>query len=283
MLPSRSSGYGGRQRPVSMRVLNTQIDIALGRADGDAGDGHSFDQDKRVALHQHAVGKRARIAFIGVARDIFLIRRLVEDSLPFDTGWERGTAASAEPRLGDLLDDVGPAHPECARQPRVAVDCAVVIEAHRVVQANSRERHPFLILEIGDRIDGAELKRVPAAVKEIGIEQRRHVSGRHGPVGHAAGRCLRLDQRLEPAHPARAVPYDTDIEPARGCLGRNSLRHAPGPDRQRGRVAGNIHRHRVNHRRSQSATISLKRCGVTRPYSSPSIIMAGEQAQFPRQ
>ena len=84
-----TAGRGGLGR-ISPRFPSRLSSIA------DAGDCHSCDQDQRVAFHQHTVGKVARIAFIGVASHAFLIRRLVENGLPFDAGWKCRTAASTE-------------------------------------------------------------------------------------------------------------------------------------------------------------------------------------------
>src|SRR5256886_11800088 len=41
---------GGSQRAQRMRVLGPQIDVALGRAHRDAGDGHALDQRQRIAF-----------------------------------------------------------------------------------------------------------------------------------------------------------------------------------------------------------------------------------------
>src|SRR5262249_27024122 len=48
-----------------MGIFRPAIDIALGRADADAANRHAFDQRERIALHDHAVGERAAVAFVG--------------------------------------------------------------------------------------------------------------------------------------------------------------------------------------------------------------------------
>ena len=65
-----------------------------GSANCDGGNRHAFDECKRIALHQHPVGKGAGIAFIGVADDIFLFSRGGAYRFPFDT---RGKARAATP------------------------------------------------------------------------------------------------------------------------------------------------------------------------------------------
>ena len=54
-------------------VLGTDIDIALVRADGIAGNGHGLQHHMGVALQHGAVHKRAGVALIGVAADILHI------------------------------------------------------------------------------------------------------------------------------------------------------------------------------------------------------------------
>src|SRR5581483_11106964 len=80
---------GRVERSVRVRILATQINVALRRADGDAGNRHAFEQAQRIAFHQHAVGERARVAFVGVADDVFLFSVDTEHGVPLDAGRER--------------------------------------------------------------------------------------------------------------------------------------------------------------------------------------------------
>ena len=57
---------------IGVRIFGADVDVALGRADGDAGDGHALDQHEGIALHDHAVGEGAAVALVGVADDVFL-------------------------------------------------------------------------------------------------------------------------------------------------------------------------------------------------------------------
>src|SRR5690606_16842211 len=45
-----------------VRIFRADVDVALGRADGDAGDGHALDEHEGIALHDHAVGEGAAVA-----------------------------------------------------------------------------------------------------------------------------------------------------------------------------------------------------------------------------
>ena len=59
-------------RVVGMRILAAQIDVAARRADRETGNRHALDQAERIAFHQHAIGKCAGVAFIGIADDVLL-------------------------------------------------------------------------------------------------------------------------------------------------------------------------------------------------------------------
>ena len=72
-----------------MRVFRADIDVALGVARGDAGDGHTLDQAERIAFHHHTVGEGAAVALVGVADDVFLRRLGLGDGAPFDAGGSR--------------------------------------------------------------------------------------------------------------------------------------------------------------------------------------------------
>ena len=78
------------------RIFRAQIDIALGAADGVAADGHALDERERIALHDHAIGEGAGIAFVGVDDDIFLTGRTIRHRLPLDAGREARAAAAAK-------------------------------------------------------------------------------------------------------------------------------------------------------------------------------------------
>ena len=68
------------------------------------GDHDPFDELMRVALDQHAVLERRRFAFVGVHDEVPRQHTFGEER-PLEPGGEVRTAATAEPRLRDLLLD----------------------------------------------------------------------------------------------------------------------------------------------------------------------------------
>ena len=55
-----------------VRIFRADIDEAFARADRERCYRHAFDQDEGIALHDHAVGEGAAVAFVGIADDVFL-------------------------------------------------------------------------------------------------------------------------------------------------------------------------------------------------------------------
>ncbi len=89
-----------------LRILGADIDEALGRTNGETRNRHALDEHERIALENHAVRERARIAFVGVADDVFLVGLSAEHGLPLDAGRECRAAAAAQAGVGDGRDDL---------------------------------------------------------------------------------------------------------------------------------------------------------------------------------
>ena len=276
-------GDGGAQRAQRMRVFGTQIDVTLGRPHRDAGDGHALDQGERIAFHQHAIGEGAGVAFVGVAGNVFLLpRRLIEHRLPLDAGRESRPAPPAQARGRDGLHDRGRLHGQRPCESLVAAVRHIIRNARGLDDAYALEGQTLLTLEPGDFARRSERQRMGAAVEKVRVEEAGDVGGRHGAVRQAAERRQHLDERLEPIGAARAVAHHLDGGSAARGLRSNRERHFTGPQGQGAGVNGYIHQ-RCHGEGARSATRASKRSGVTRPYSRPSIMTAGEQAQLPRQ
>lgn len=86
------------------RILRAAIDNAVFRADRVAGDCHGFEHAMGIAFEHVAIHKGARVAFVGVAHDVFAFALSTGDELPFDPRGEAATAATAETADFDLLD-----------------------------------------------------------------------------------------------------------------------------------------------------------------------------------
>ena len=218
---------GPPQRGDGVGVLRPHVDVALARPDRVRGDRHALDQGERVALDDHPVRERAGVALVEVAGDELQVRRRLEDGLPLDAGREAGATATAQPRVGDLLDDLGGGEGQRPPEPDPATVGLVVGDRGRVDDADPREAHPALRGEPGVLVDDADALRVAG-------QDRVDVGGGDVRVADPAVRGLDLDERLEPEHAARAVAHDA------GAGRLEGLRHLVGTDRDGSRVAGDV-------------------------------------------
>ena len=182
--------------------------------------------------------KVPEIAFVGVADDIFLLRRGVGDGAPFDAGGEACAAATAQARGDHLLDDRLWPDLERLLEPGIAFMSLIVAERPRIDDAAAIEGEPGLALEPGDVVDRTEAEPVLLAVEHAAVEQTIDVADMDRAIADTALGPLDLDQRLEPIKPSRSCAHDLDIELAlfEGLAegGRDFL----GADAQRAGIAG---------------------------------------------
>src|ERR1700722_4119025 len=139
-----------------MRIFGADIDVAYGCADGQRRDGHAFDQEERIALHQHAVGERAAVAFIGVADDVILISLDPRGRAPFNAGWKTRPTTPAQARGKNLLDRRLRTQRSRAFEARGAAVTSIVVKRQRVRHSAASEYEALLFREIGEVLDGAQ-------------------------------------------------------------------------------------------------------------------------------
>src|SRR6185369_4835846 len=277
------SGLDGfRQRALCVRIFDAEIDIALRCSHRESGNRHAFDQRERIALHQHAIGERSRVALVRIARHVLLRRRRLERRLPFDAGGKSRSAATAQSRVGDGLHDLLWLHADGVAQTFVPTVLYVIFETGWLDDADAFERQPLLACEIRNIFHTTKLQCVGAVVEEVGRKERGNIALGYRPIAAALGTDDDLDERLEPAHAARAVALESHIDAARLRFTRDGARHALRAEGQRGGITGNVN-HRAHQSPPRSASSASNCSGETRPNSSSSIITAGEQAQLPRQ
>ncbi len=274
---------GGRDRGVHrrhrVRIFRADIDVAFGGADGDARDRHAFDYDERIALHDHAVGEGAAVAFVGVADDVFAVGAGLRHRLPLDAGREARTAAPAQSGSGDFSEDVVRAERQRPLQSLVPRMVAVILDRARIDHAAAGKRQPGLPLQPGNFVGETEPQGVRAMARHR-IEQRGDVRRTDRAVRDAALHRRHLDHRFQPIKPPRSVPDDLDREAAlgRGLLQRGN--HIIGADGNRAGIARNENPHL---HRCASATSASRRCSSSRPTTRPSSIADGAVAHSPRQ
>ena len=89
-------------------VVELAADVDVGRlgAEGPARDHAPFEQQVRVALQQHVVLERARLALVGVDAEVLRLRDVLGHEAPLHAGREARAAAPAQPGLLHLLGDL---------------------------------------------------------------------------------------------------------------------------------------------------------------------------------
>ncbi len=87
-------------------ILTAHVEVALVRADGVAGDRHTFQQAMGVGLHHRAVHVGAGVALVAVGDDVFLVAFRLAHQVPLNAGGVAGAAAPAQAALGEGRADL---------------------------------------------------------------------------------------------------------------------------------------------------------------------------------
>ena len=92
------------------RIFGADVHDAFVGADRASRDHHAFQHGVGIAFHDGAVHERARVAFVAVADDVFLIVLGGEREFPFEAGGETAAAAAAETGVDHGLADLFRGH-----------------------------------------------------------------------------------------------------------------------------------------------------------------------------
>src|SRR3546814_4404282 len=87
---------------------NFAVNVVVARinAHGEGAYGHAFDDAVGIEAQNVAVFESARLAFIGIAHQVFLARQRARHEAPLQAGGEPRAAASAQTGRLDFGDDV---------------------------------------------------------------------------------------------------------------------------------------------------------------------------------
>ena len=125
------------------------------------GNGHALEQAEGVAFHQHAVSKRAAVAFIGVHANVFVggcvlgfarmgSRRLIGHRAPLNARREARTAAAAQAGIGHRLHHITATHGEGVFEAGQATMGHIVFWVDRVGNAHPLVNPTVLLGEVLD-------------------------------------------------------------------------------------------------------------------------------------
>ena len=78
------------------RIFRADVEITVLCADRVTCNHHTFDDGKRIAFENGTIHKRARVAFVTVADDVFVAVGLSVCKLPFSARRETAAATSAK-------------------------------------------------------------------------------------------------------------------------------------------------------------------------------------------
>jgi len=131
---------------------NFTVDVVVthGDAHGVSADGHAFDQGMRVVANNVAVLEGTRLAFVGIADEVFLARELARHEAPLQAGRETGAAAAAQGRCLQFGDDLfrGDLFFQDAAQRAVAATVHIILQMPVLaVQVFQDQRSDVAIVE----------------------------------------------------------------------------------------------------------------------------------------
>ena len=157
-----ASGYSAR-----MYIMPFEAPRAV------AVDGHGFDDGVGVAFEYRAVHESPRVAFVGIADDVFLVGLHLAGDFPFESRRETAAAAAAQSGVHNLADDLLRSHLKYLAQGGVTVAGDVFVDVLRVDEAAVAQGDADLgfielhVLGVGDvsaRVGGRHRAGAPPCV-----------------------------------------------------------------------------------------------------------------------
>ena len=91
-------------------IFRPAVDVAFTGSHGIGADGHAFDHGMGIALEDAPVHKSPRVAFVGIADDIFLVGLVIVAELPLHAGGEAAAAPAPETGSLDSGNDIDGLH-----------------------------------------------------------------------------------------------------------------------------------------------------------------------------
>ena len=263
-----------------VRIFGSDVQIAMAGAHAQPANRHALDQQERITLHDHPIGKGAAVAFIGVADDIFPLARCIGDGFPFDAGRKPGTATAAQPRRLDRIDPrlcpqrAGPG------QADTAAVRDIIVKAGRIDNAAARKGHPLLPGEERLVTGLADAQRMRATIEQSGRDKPIDIIGANRAIADPPRGRGHFDQRFKPVHSARAIAHDRQVQSQPVGMSPQRRRNIVGSARHRDRITGHIDRpgHAI-----AFASNTSSRCGDSRANTCPSSIADGAAEHSPRQ
>jgi hypothetical protein len=173
--------------------LPANVDVGGFRSDCVAADQATLHEQVGIAFHQQVILEGARLALVGVADDVFRLRRLLVDELPLEAGREPRATASAKTGLLHVLDHRLGRHLQGLLQTFVSgLILDVVIESRAAGRIRELREHRLVVRQrLRFRGRRGVLPLADAFLAQVAVAQRLE-TGRLHAIDEAA-HLLRLE------------------------------------------------------------------------------------------
>ena len=128
-------------------IFCANIDIPVMRARGNSSNQHPFNHPVRIAFHHAAVHKRAWIALVAVADDIFDLLLLRQHLRPFSSSGKASASPSPQGSLRHFVHDLQRRHvKQCFCHGAITAYRYVFFDGLRINPSTVLQGHPGLLL-----------------------------------------------------------------------------------------------------------------------------------------